>query len=335
MKFQNIQDSFDRFDDLTVLVIGDVMIDSYIWGEVNRISPEAPVPILTAINKENRLGGAANVALNLQALGANPVICSVVGDGQHGDMFESLLHEHHISYDGVVRDPSRPTPVKTRIISDNQQLIRIDEEEAAPISGDSELSLKQKIAYVLNQQKIDAVIFEDYDKGIITPSVIELCVDEANKRNVPVLVDPKEKHFHDYKNVTLFKPNYKEFVKGLNQHVAKDDFEALYQLGKQFQSDLHIRYLLITLAEQGMLYCDEHQSRHIPAMEKLDIADVSGAGDTVISTLAVGMASGMNVAEAAVVANVAGGLVCEKAGVVSVNKEELLRELQQDAYFDD
>jgi rfaE bifunctional protein kinase chain/domain len=333
VKNQRIRKIFDSFHKLKVLIIGDVMIDAYIWGEVERISPEAPVPVLSAVTKENRLGGAANVGINIQALDAEPIICSVIGDTNYKGVFETLLKRKRMSDEGIIKDTNRPTTVKTRIISNNQQLIRIDEEDSKPISQEIESQMIEKIRYLMEHKEINAVIFEDYDKGVITPGIIKTCVEEANKSDIPVLVDPKERNFFNYQNVTLFKPNYKEFIKGNNRRVPKNDFDQLYELAKEFKQKLNIKYILVTLAELGLIFCDNKQYKHIPALEQLDVADVSGAGDTVIATLATCIAAGIDIEDASVIANVAGGLVCEKAGVVSVDKKQLLNEMRKGNYL--
>jgi len=333
VKNQCVKKIFDSFHKLSILVVGDVMIDAYIWGEVERISPEAPVPVLSAVTKENRLGGAANVGINIQALDAEPIICSVIGDTNYRSVFETLLQREKMSDEGIIIDKSRPTTVKTRIISSHQQLIRIDEEDNMPISQEIESRMIERIKYLMENKEINAVIFEDYDKGVITPGIIKVCVEEANKSDIPVLVDPKERNFFNYQNVTLFKPNYKEFVKGNNRSVPRNDFDQLYSLAKEFKQKLNIKYILVTLAELGLIFCDNKQYKHIPALEQLDVADVSGAGDTVISTLATCIAAGMDIEDASVIANVAGGLVCEKAGVVPVDKKQLLNELRNGSYF--
>ncbi len=333
MKNQRVRKIFDSFHKLRILVVGDVMIDAYIWGEVERISPEAPVPVLSAVTKENRLGGAANVGINIQALDAEPIICSVIGDTYYRSVFETLLQREKMSDEGIIKDKSRPTTVKTRIISNHQQLIRIDEEDSKPISREIESRMIERIKYLIENKEINAVIFEDYDKGVITPGIIKACVEEANKSDIPVLVDPKERNFFNYQNVTLFKPNYKEFVKGNNRSIPKNDLDQLYALAKEFKQKLNIKYVLVTLAELGLIFCDNKKYKHIPALEQLDVADVSGAGDTVISTLATCIAAGMDIEDASVIANVAGGLVCEKAGVVPVDKKQLLNELRKGSYF--
>ncbi|GAI05251.1 unnamed protein product, partial [marine sediment metagenome] len=207
VKSSEIQKIFESFNNFQILIIGDVMIDAYLWGKVERISPEAPIPIITCTKKENRLGGAANVALNIKALGAKPLICSVIGDDENAKVFFERLQIKSIDSKGIIISQERKTTVKTRIISNNQHLLRVDEEDDEYISSDLEQELFSKIQSLISSKKIDAILFEDYDKGIITPFIIEKTVELANKNNILTLVDPKKRNFNHYRNITLFKPN--------------------------------------------------------------------------------------------------------------------------------
>ena len=202
IKKEFIKETFKSFDELNVLIIGDVMIDSYMWGKVNRISPEAPVPIVTIESKERRLGGAANVALNIQAMGANPILCSVIGIDYDGQQFLELLKKQKLSQKGIMKSRTRITTNKTRVIGNNHQIVRVDEEDEADISIAETDQLLQLILFILQHDKIDVIIFEDYDKGLITPKLIKSVVDKAKKRNIPIAVDPKKKNFNHYKGVT-------------------------------------------------------------------------------------------------------------------------------------
>lgn len=321
----SISEIFNSFNKHKVLVIGDVMIDSYLMGTVERISPEAPVPIISMTEQENRLGGAANVALNVQALGAEPILCAVVGNDERAETLKCLLQEKNITAEGIISDPERITTVKTRIISGRQHLMRVDRETDKPLSLQTERVFIQHIEKLLDAHAISAVIFEDYDKGIITPEVISSVVALAKENNIPVLVDPKKRNFLEYNETTLFKPNFKELTEGLKIDIKKNDAAALFDAVQ----DLHrkgIQYVLVTLSEHGVFISDGKNYRLIPA-EIRDISDVSGAGDTVISVASLCMASGMDVVLTAQVANIAGGLVCEKVGVVPVDKQQLLDEL--------
>lgn len=325
MPYTKLQATFEAFNKLNVLVIGDLMIDSYLWGDVERISPEAPVPILAANNREHRLGGAANVALNIQSLGANPILCSVVGKDDHGKVAASLLQQKALCIEGIISSSQRPTTVKTRIISHGQHLLRVDEEIDAPLNKELTQSMCQRIDHVLSTFRIDAIVFEDYDKGVITPELIQHVVKKAKSKGIPTLVDPKKRNFSDYIGISFFKPNLKEFKEGLKLDIAKGDKEQLKSASVRFRGEKDIRMVMVTMAEQGVFIDDGKESHFIPA-EIRDISDVSGAGDTVISVSALCLACGLKPEQVARIANMAGGLVCETPGVVPIDKEQLLEE---------
>ncbi|MGL4364099.1 MAG: bifunctional heptose 7-phosphate kinase/heptose 1-phosphate adenyltransferase, partial [Bacteroidales bacterium] len=206
---------------MQILVIGDVMIDAYMWGKVDRISPEAPVPILESTQHENRLGGAANVALNLQAMGATPLLCSVIGNDERATNFKNLLQAKNLIPVGILTDSSRRTTTKTRVISGSQHLLRIDEETTKPLHDELQKKFFAHIKGLITSEKIDAIIFEDYDKGVLSPQLIEETVKLSQSKNIPTLVDPKKRNFLAYKNVTLFKPNFKELCEGLKLDIDK------------------------------------------------------------------------------------------------------------------
>ncbi|MDR0688530.1 MAG: PfkB family carbohydrate kinase [Prevotellaceae bacterium] len=321
----NFQHIFDKFDALTVMVIGDVMVDAYTWGEVSRISPEAPVPILASAQRERRLGGAANVALNLQALGATPLLCSVVGNDSEAGAFMKMLGASRLSQVGMLADSSRLTTTKTRVIAGAQHLLRIDEETTKPLHEGLEKAFFAQVEQLIAGEKIDAIIFEDYDKGVITPNIIRWVVNLAGIRKIPTLVDPKKRNFLEYRNVTLFKPNFKELCEGLKEDVDKKSYDAIFAAAQKINRQMNVRYAMVTLSERGVLVSDGEQYAAVPA-ERRNIADVSGAGDTVISVASLCLSAGMAIPLVAAVANLAGGLVCEKVGVVPVNKKLLLEE---------
>ncbi|MBS2211696.1 hypothetical protein KEM09_09795 [Carboxylicivirga mesophila] len=316
---------FDAFDKMHILIIGDVMVDSYLWGDVNRISPEAPVPIIATTGRENRLGGAANVALNIQSLGATPIMCSVIANDEAGDIFMQLLKGNQLPANGIISSGKRKTTVKTRIISQNQHLLRIDEEENHPLEASLEKKLQAHIEDLLNTYKIDAIIFEDYDKGVLTPATIEATIKLAQSKGIPTLVDPKKRNFNEYKGVTFFKPNLKEFKEGAKVDVSSHDKKALLQAATTFIKEQNIRNFMVTMAEKGVMIVNQNKHHFIPA-EVRDIADVSGAGDTVISVSALCVSAGLEEQLVAGIANMAGGLVCEHPGVVPIDKQELLEE---------
>lgn len=326
MKTQEIKSAFKRFENLKILVVGDVMIDAYIWGTVERISPEAPVPVVTIHNQERRLGGAANVALNIKAMGATPILCGVIGDDDRKEDFIDLLTEENLSDIGILVDPDRLTTVKTRIISNRQHLLRVDEEIDDLLSAETEFSFIQQISDLLKTGNIDGVIFQDYDKGTLTPSLIRRVINTARKSGIPVLADPKHRHFLEYKKVSLFKPNFREFQRGLNIRCGKSEYGKIHELVKTYLHEQQgIEIVMITLSELGVFISNKEGYYHIPA-EIRDVADVSGAGDTVISVAALCLASGLSLEYLATISNIAGGLVCEKVGVVTVDRSELLDE---------
>ncbi len=316
---------FESFNNFNILIIGDVMIDSYMWGKVDRISPEAPVPIVNNIKKENRLGGAGNVVINVQALGATPIICSVIGKDSKSKTLHSLLKKRNLSTEGILEDESRKTTIKTRVIADNQHLLRVDEETDKELDKETEKKFIDKILTILADKDIHAIIFQDYDKGSITPEIIKTVVKYANNANIPTLVDPKKRNFMEYKNVTLFKPNFKELVEGSKIDISKGDFKGIFEASQKLKEELNCKYQLITLSELGVFISYNNSYKTIPA-EVRDIADVSGAGDTLISTASLCLAAKLDPEKIAGISNLAGGLVCEKVGVVPINKEQLLNE---------
>ena len=325
MKTEELQTIFDAFDQVKVLVIGDVMIDAYMWGNVDRISPEAPVPIVTIDKKENRMGGAANVALNLKSLGATPIIHAVIGNDENGDLFTDLLEEEDLMTNGIMASKSRSTTVKTRVLSGGNQLLRIDEEITLELSEEDEANFIKLVLNTLENNKIDLIVFEDYDKGLITKNVIEKIVNRAKELNIPTAVDPKKRNFTNYKNVSLFKPNLKELKQGLKVDIANNNIEEIKKAAIQLKNNLNADCVLVTLSELGILVCHQETSHSIPAHYR-DITDVSGAGDTVISVAALCYALGMEAVNIAAISNLAGGIVCEKVGVVPIDKNQLWHE---------
>lgn len=319
---------FDQFTNQKILIIGDVMIDTYLWGSVGRVSPEAPVPIVSGVIEENRLGGAANVALNVKSMGAVPILCSVIGDDDRGKLILELMEEQRLSDVGLVVDMHRVTTQKTRIISGNQHLLRVDEEMDMFLNKRVQEEFIELISSLLESGGIDAIIMQDYDKGVLTPRVISEVISASERVAVPVLVDPKFRSFDLYKKVKLFKPNFKELVKGLDLDVKKKEIEILAEAIKKFQEKQQIDSLLVTLSDQGVLTSGDGTHVHIPAMKR-EITDVSGAGDTVIAVAALCLISGLSPSEVAAVSNLAGGQVCEKAGVVPISSEKLLEECNE------
>lgn len=320
----SIEQLFEAFSKINVLVVGDVMIDRYLTGQVDRISPEAPVPVVNLKKTENRLGGAANVALNIAAMGATPILCSVIGKDEPASTFEQLLPEYGLSAEGILQSPSRITTVKTRVIAQNQHLLRLDEENTHDLSPTEENKLLGMVMDLFDRKKIDVLLFQDYNKGILTQHVIKSLIFEANKRNIPTAVDPKFKNFWAYKQVNLFKPNLKEIRNQVNFPVLPE-LDSLRAASRYINQQLSNTLTLITLSDKGMFIDSGGKSDLIPTQPR-QIADVCGAGDTVISLAALGLALPIPFQEVAILANLAGGQVCEKVGVVPVDKAQLLTE---------
>lgn len=320
---------FESFNQLNVLIIGDVMVDSYLWGHVERISPEAPVPIVSVKSRENRLGGAANVALNIKAMGANPILCSVVGVDQKGGEFIGLLEDQQMDTSGIVKSSSRITTTKFRVIGNKVQMLRVDEEDDNLLSQDDSTAFIDRFSAIISENKIDVIIFQDYDKGVITKELIQHVVSIANEKNIPVAVDPKKKNFIHYKHVTLFKPNLKELKEGLNIEFDARNKNKLKEAVSSLKSTLDARMVLLTLSEDGVFIDYENNGEsnktHLPSHVR-NISDVSGAGDTVISVASLCLAKKVDPDILAAISNLAGGLVCEKVGVVPVEKQVLLTE---------
>ncbi len=320
-----IKETFEAFNKLNVLIIGDVMIDAYMWGNVSRISPEAPVPIVSVNTKENRLGGAANVALNVKAMGGNPILCSVIGDDEGSKVFIDLLKNIKLNTEGILKSKERITTIKTRVIGNNHQMLRIDEEVETPINNKEADTLTFVIKRIINQKKIDVIIFEDYDKGCLSPLLIKTIVSFAKQKNIPTVVDPKKKNFMSYTGVSLFKPNLKELKEGIKLDFNHKNSKELGKVVAGFIKKQNIDSALITLSEKG-IYIHNNKSKALIPAHIRNISDVSGAGDTVVSIAAMCLALKLSPVLTATLANLAGGLVCEKIGVVPIDKKQLLDE---------
>jgi rfaE bifunctional protein kinase chain/domain len=250
-------------------------------------------------------------------------MCAVTGSDDKGKLFIELCREKNISTDGIIALNDRPTTIKTRVIGGNQHLLRVDEETSTPISESETKQLANKILSIIHSQKLNAIIFEDYDKGVISPALIQHITKEAKSRNIPVCVDPKKRNFAAYENISLFKPNFRELCEGLKVDLKKKDFEGIFHACKNFQKEKNISELMVTLSELGIFISDGNSYHTMPTQVR-DLTDVSGAGDTVISVATLCKAAGINSMETAIISNIAGGLVCEKVGVVPVEKDHLL-----------
>jgi rfaE bifunctional protein kinase chain/domain len=318
-----INELLDTFRNFKVLVVGDVMVDAYLWGNVTRISPEAPVPVVMQTRTENRLGGASNVALNLHSLGATPIICTVIGEDDPGILFRTMTIKQGMTSQGIIKSPVRKTTVKTRIIAGHQHLLRIDDEADEYLGSVLTDQLWARIYDIVISQGVQAIVFQDYDKGVITPEIIERTIGLAREKKIPTLVDPKNRNFRHYRGATLFKPNFKELTDGLHLHIEKDNFEAIHDAAKQLIAQAGFSLVMTTLSEHGILITDG-KSYHVEPTEIREVADVSGAGDTVIAMASLCLAAGVDTLTLARFSNLAAGLVCEKVGVVPVQREWLI-----------
>ncbi len=311
------------------MIVGDVMIDSYLKGTVDRISPEAPVPVVLLHHKENLLGGAANVALNVQALGAKPILCSVIGDDVQGAEFIKLIEKATIDNQGIIQSSSRITTTKYRVIGNKMQMLRVDHETNLDLDEETEKLAFKRINELVISEKPNVIILQDYNKGMLTASLIEKIIQLAGVKKIPVVVDPKQKNFKAYHSVALFKPNLKEIREGLKIDVDGKSLDSLNKAALLIHSEQNTDIVMITLSEDGVFVSnrnlDSNESAILNAHVRT-IADVSGAGDTVISVAALCLASGQSPVILAGLANLAGGLVCEQVGVVPVNKKALLDE---------
>ena len=318
----------NRFSDLTALVVGDVMIDAYLWGNVERQSPEAPVPVLNKTGKNSRIGGAGNVARNILSLGAKVRLATVIGNDISGKYLLKLLQEKGINFDAVIEEHARTTTVKTRIIKGHEHMLRVDEETTDPISESSLDSLKAQISNQLHSGEIDVVIIEDYDKGVMSKHLAEFIIGKANELNIPITVDPKLKNFHFYKNVNLFKPNLKELKEGLETEINPENLQGLNVAVEKLHSQLNPAISLTTLGSQGMwIHSPSSNTSHLHEKGiNRDVIDVSGAGDTVIATASLMLAAGASPNNIAKASNIAGGLVVEQSGVVTIDLDSLSKE---------
>ncbi len=319
---------FNQFTQLKVAVIGDVMLDTYWWGKVDRISPEAPVPVVAVSKKEQRIGGAGNVAINLRALGADVSVISVLGKDDEGEQLVKLLIDNHISTKYLVYSELRITTNKIRIISRNQHMMRLDAEVSTDINNVDEEKLMYVFEKYIVEESPDVVVLEDYNKGVLTESCITKIISLCRHYNILTAVDPKRKNFFAFKSVDIFKPNMKEVKEGLNILTDDVNVSLLKDIHLQLQEKLHHKISLITLSEKGVFYNEDKIAAIIPTHIR-KVADVSGAGDTVIAVASLVYAATKNVSLMAEMANVAGGLVCEEVGTVAIEKEKLKEECKK------
>jgi D-glycero-beta-D-manno-heptose-7-phosphate kinase len=308
-----------NFEGKRIAIVGDMMLDCYFWGAVKRISPEAPVPVVEVDNEFYRFGGAANVALNILKLGGIPVPVGIIGYDSYGTTFTALLKENKISSEGMIIDDTRPTTAKTRVIALNQHIVRIDKECKDYINGKTEKKLYDFIKD--NLSSFDGVILQDYNKGVLTPFLIKSIINDARAKDILVTVDPKFNNFFEYCNVNVFKPNRKEAEDVLGMRIRDD--KDLETAGFSILKKLNSQYVLLTLGEEGISVFEKDQPVKRMPTKARKVADVSGAGDTVISTLTIALSAGADIIESSYLANYAGGIVCEEVGIVPIESEKL------------
>ena len=320
----NVEKLLKDFKSKKALIIGDAMIDAYMWGEINRTSPEAPVNVVNIKKHENRLGGAANVALNIKSLGSNPILCSVIGDDKQGVLLKNLMQEAKLSTQGILTSKDRKTTLKTRVIADNKHQIRIDEEDTKSIS--KEKQFLKLITKLMND--VDVIILQDYNKGVLTNDIITNVIKTANIKKIPTIVDPKKENFFSYKDCTVFKPNLVEIKEGMNIDFNVNLTHEIEQTTRKLRLELKANAVLLTLSEKGICINSKDGFIHTPAIKRKMI-DVSGAGDTVLSMAALCLASDLDFTKLSKLSSLSGGIVCEEAGVVAINKEKLIFEAKK------
>jgi len=321
MKKQKLFNIIKKFDGKNVLVVGDIMLDRYVWGNVERISPEAPVPVVEVIKETQTLGGCGNVANNITSVGGNVRIITIVGNDIYAEELKKMLKEKKVNIDGVFLDNSRPTTVKTRIIAHNQQVVRVDKESRHQLN----LQLFEKIkSYVLDiKNSIDAILISDYGKGVITKSLLSFLIKLAKKLDIPITVDPKIEHFLEYKHVTVLTPNLNEATLGMRLHKKPQTEQEIYDLGRKILAKLKPEAVVITRGPDGMTLFEKERIYHIPTRAK-EVYDVTGAGDTVIAILTLCLAAGADFVSSCEISNFAAGIVVGKVGTATVTKEELI-----------
>lgn len=321
---KRLKNIISQFNSKSILVVGDLILDHYIFGKVDRISPEAPVPVVWATKENFVCGGAANVGLNLVSLGAKTGLCGVLGNDHFGKVLLSHVSEKNIITDFIIKDNTRPTTIKTRIFAQHQQIVRVDWESVELLTLNSSKAVLSKIKK--NIDDFDAVIIEDYGKGVINPTIVSELVELCKEKGKTVTVDPKEEHIDYYKNVTALTPNLKEAQVAANMKIKNKD--QIPFLGKMIMERLNPKALLITLGEDGMRLFEGNNDYHIPTTAQ-EVFDVTGAGDTVIAAFTLALCCGATFYEAAVIANFAAGIVVGKIGAATTTKEELFRKIEQ------
>jgi D-glycero-beta-D-manno-heptose-7-phosphate kinase len=316
----------DSFLGKKIIVVGDMMLDCYFWGDVKRISPEAPVPVVEIDNEFYRFGGAANCALNILKLGGIPFPIGIIGDDNDGNIFKLILKENGINSEGIMVDGNRPTTSKTRVIAQNQHVVRIDKESKEYISSKMEEMVYDHFLNIIDDA--EGIILQDYNKGVLSDSLIRKIIKAGREKKKLITVDPKFTNFYSYENVTVFKPNRKEAGDILGTKIKTSEDVTL--AGKILLQKLNAEYILLTLGEEGIAVFERAKDEKRMPTKARKVADVSGAGDTVISTLTMALAAGASITEASYLANFAGGIVCEEVGIVPIEREILFAEVQKD-----
>jgi D-beta-D-heptose 7-phosphate kinase/D-beta-D-heptose 1-phosphate adenosyltransferase len=322
MNRRRVEQLLNRFAGNTIVIVGDVMLDEFIWGKVGRISPEAPVPVVEVLDETYRLGGSANVAANIRGLEGTPIPIGVLGRDSASDRMLALLKQSGIDVSGLVRD-DRPTTVKTRIIAHNQQVVRTDRESRKALSP--QLNADLASAFLLHLPQANAVIVSDYDKGVVNRELLAAILPKARSAGVPVFLDPKVHHADYYHPITLITPNQREAE--LLTGTAIEDVRGLEAAGRKLLAKFECEYALITRGEEGMSLFNGSGSQHLPTFAR-EVFDVTGAGDTVIAMLALARAGGATMEESAILANHAAGIVVGKVGTATVSQSELLTDFQ-------
>jgi rfaE bifunctional protein kinase chain/domain len=311
------------FSDLKILIIGDVMVDHYLFGDVNRISPEAPVPVVEISGRESRPGGAANVALNIQKLGATPILLTMVGKDITGQQLVKMMKLEGIKTNHILQHRNRMTTLKTRVFDDDKQVVRYDEEDVEDLDKPQEDLFIKEFNKIITEEKINGILLQDYNKGVLTKRVIKQILLMATKLGIQVTVDPKERNFLDYQNVDLFKPNLREFTEAIGYRINAKSIESLRKGAEELRRKNRFKNLMITLGPNGIFCFTKTGESYIVPVRQIKAADVSGAGDTVISIATLGMAHNYTMKRIAQLANKGASAVCKKIGVSPVSLRDL------------
>lgn len=313
-----------NFSELSALIIGDVMVDFYLFGEVNRISPEAPVPVVEISGKESRPGGAANVALNIQQLGAKPILLTMVGRDITGNLLINMLRDYGIKTNHILQNKNRLTTLKTRVFDEDKQVVRYDEEETDDVNEAQETQLIKEFKKIVTNEKPDVIILQDYNKGVLSKYFIKQILLLATKNGIPVAVDPKERNFFEYQAIDLFKPNLREFSEAIGYRINPKNIDSLRSGAEELRRKNRFKNLMVTLGSNGIFCFTKDGSSFVVPAKQIKAADVSGAGDTAISIASLAFAQKIPLKEIAHFANKGAAAVCKKVGVTPVSLKEVV-----------